>query len=75
MDDLYVMGLMEIDNPNKQDYFCAGLVAETLMRLQLLGTEFRQYPYAPRDFSELQRMLQISHPPMHYAEETLVTGI
>ena len=75
MDGLYIMGLMEIDNPDKEDYFCAGLVAEALMRLQLLSTDFRQYQYAPRDFSELQTMLPISHPPMHYAEETMVTGI
>jgi len=75
MDGLYIMGLMEIDNPNKEDYFCAGLVADTLMKLQLLSDEFVQYQYAPRDFSELQPSLPLMHPPMHYGPETLVKGI
>lgn len=75
MDGLYIMGLMEIDNPNKEDYFCAGLVADTLMKLQLLSDEFFQYQYAPRDFSELQTTLPLIHPPMHYGAETLINGI
>ena len=75
MDGLYIMGLMEIDNPNDQDYFCAGLVAETLMKMQLLGEQFRQYQYAPRDFSELQQHLPLAQPPMHYGQETLINKI
>lgn len=75
MDGLYIMGLMEVDNPNKEDYFCAGLVADTLMKLGLLCDEFRQYQYAPRDFSELQKSLPLIHPPMHFGAETLILGI
>ena len=75
MDGLYIMGLMEIDNPNKEDYFCAGLVAETLMKMQLLDRTFRQYQYAPRDFSELQTSLPVLQPQMHYGAETIIENI
>lgn len=75
MDGLYIMGLMEVDNPNKSDYFCAGLVAETLMKMQLLDTEFVQYQYAPRDFSELQTALPLLQPGMHYGAETVIEDI
>lgn len=74
MDGLYIMGLMEVDNPNKEDYFCAGLVAETLMKLQLLDTRFMQYQYAPRDFSELQTTLPLLHG-VQYGAETVVENI
>lgn len=75
MEGLYVMGLMEVDNPNKEDYFCAGLVADTFMKMQLLGTQFSQYQYAPRDFSELQKGLPLEQPPMHFGIETVVDNI
>lgn len=75
MDGLYIMGLMEVNNPNKEDYFCAGLVADTLMKMQLLGTQFCQYQYAPRDFSELQNGLPLEQPPMHFGVEKVVDNI
>jgi len=75
MDGLYIMGLMEIDNPNKEDFFCAGLVAQTLMDMALLDAMFVQYQYAPRDFSELQTSLPLAQPPMHYDSETIIDGI
>ncbi|WP_448549048.1 hypothetical protein [Thalassotalea fusca] len=74
MDGLYVMGLMEIDNPNKEDYFCAGLVAQTLMDMALLETTIVQYQYAPRDFSELQNALPLAQP-MNYGPETIIDGV
>ena len=75
MDGLYIMGLMEVNNPNKEDYFCAGLVADTLMKMQLLGRQFIQYQYAPRDFSELQNGLPLEQPPMHFGVETVIDNI
>lgn len=74
MDGLYIMGLMEVDNPKKDDYFCAGLVAETLMKMQLLDTPFMQYQYAPRDFSELQTALPLLHG-VKYSAETVIENI
>lgn len=72
MEGLYIMGLLEIDNPGEAEYFCAGLVAESLMLLGLLKRSFHQYQYAPRDFSERQQVLPFSDPRTRFAEEVVV---
>lgn len=75
MDGLYIMGLMEIDNPNKEDFFCAGLVADALMKLEVLNSNLRQYQYAPRDFSEAQANLPFTDSATHFGLETVITDI
>ena len=72
MDGLYIMGLMEIDHANKEDYFCAGLVAESFMRLGILKNTFYQYQYAPRDFSELQPTLPFNDEATHFEQEVVI---
>ena len=72
MEGLYIMGLMEIDNPAEADYFCAGLVAESLMLLGLLKRTFHQYQYAPRDFSERQQALPFVDETTAFDEEYVV---
>ena len=72
MEGLYIMGLMEIDNPADADYFCAGLVAESLMLLGLLKRTFHQYQYAPRDFSERQQALPFVEETTSFDEEYVV---
>ena len=67
MDKLYLMGLLEVDDPHKENYFCAGQVAELLVRFRVLAPVFKQHQYAPRDFSDLQQGLP-------FVEETASFG-
>lgn len=59
MDKLYFKGLFEVHEPG-EDYFCAGLVAESLMLLGVLEPAFMQHQYAPRDFSTCQKNLPLT---------------
>jgi hypothetical protein len=72
MDGLYIMGLMEVDNPNKEDYFCAGIVAESQMRFNILKDTFYQYQYAPRDFSERQDRLPFKNGNSSFGEQIVI---
>ncbi len=55
MDKLFLMGVLEVNNPGRDNYYCAGLVADSLMRLGVLDSIFVQHQYAPRDFSSAQK--------------------
>ncbi|WP_319777869.1 hypothetical protein [Maridesulfovibrio sp.] len=57
MDLLYIMGLFEVENPGHENYYCAGLVAESLMEMGVLDRSFLQHQYTPRDFCTLQKCL------------------
>ena len=72
MDGLYIMGLMEVDNPNKADYFCAGLVAQSHMKLNILKDTFYQYQYAPRDFSDRQPSLPFVDNRSYFKNEIVI---
>jgi len=72
MDGLYIMGLMEVDNPNKADYFCAGLVAQSQMKLNILKDTFYQYQYAPRDFSDRQPSLPFVDNRSYFENEIVI---
>ncbi len=54
MDLLYLLGLFEVEDPGSENYYCAGLVAESLMKVDVLDASFLQHQYTPRDFSSLQ---------------------
>ena len=72
MEGLYIMGLMEVENPKSDDFFCAGLVAHSLMDYGILKDTFRQYQYAPRDFSALQQTLPYSTVGIAFGPEVVV---
>lgn len=57
MAGLYIMGLMEIDNPNENDWFCAGIVAQALVEYGILKDVFKHYQYGPGDFSAAKEVL------------------
>ena len=52
MDMLYLMGLLEVENPGHENYYCAGLVAESLMKLEVLDTT----PVYPKRFLPTAKM-------------------
>ena len=54
MEGLYIMGLFEVQSIGHPNYLCAGTVAESLMKLNILDDKFMQHQYCPRDFSNLQ---------------------
>lgn len=72
MDGLYIMGLTEIDDPKKDDYFCAGLVAQSMMNYGILKNTFVQYQYAPRDFSHVQQALPFALENTSFGPEIVV---
>lgn len=72
MDGLYVMGLLEVDDSKEDDFFCAGLVAETLMRFSVLTDAFLQYQYAPRDFCDLQQCLPFEGSSVSFSAEIVM---
>lgn len=73
MDGLYLMGLLEVDDPQEENYFCAGLVAQSLMHLGILRPIFKQHQYAPRDFSKLQRDLPFRKDTSSLGEYIVIT--
>jgi len=72
MSGLYIMGLMEIDNPKKDDFFCAGLVAQSMMNYGILKDIFMQYQYAPRDFCHRQEALPFAISNTSFGPEIVV---
>lgn len=72
MERLYFKGLFEIKDPGF-DYYCAGLVAESLITYGVLKPIFQQHQYAPRDFSTLQNSLPFTDYHRYIDKEIIIT--
>lgn len=72
MDKLYLKGLFEIEEPGF-DYYCAGLVAESLITYGVLKPTFLQHQYAPRDFSTLQKNVPFTDHHQYIDDEIIIT--
>lgn len=66
------MGLLEVNDIGQDNYFCAGLVAQSLIKFGVLKDTFWQHQYAPRDFSASQQALPFTDVQICYRDEIVV---